>query len=234
MRKHTHLVLLGSILLAASLLFAFTPLASTAFAATTGTRITSRAHTIIHETTPLLAPINPCPPSQSEGSNNTWVKVIQFRLNEIDSAGLRIDGSFGSNTKRAVVNFQDAVGIGASGGGVVGTRTWSALGFCLGYSTIILGFTNTTSLTNCPPSQSQGGSNDQTFVEALQALLNIDFNFNVFPNSPDNFHPFLSFDGIFGSNTKSAAVDFQDAVGIGASGGGVVGQRTWSELGMCF
>jgi peptidoglycan hydrolase-like protein with peptidoglycan-binding domain len=229
---HRHVqrtAMLGMVLLVASLLFAFAPAAATAFAATKGNRTVVHA-SVSRPAVPAASALNPCPPDQSQGNSNTWVKVIQFRLNELDNAGLSTDGIFGTNTKNAVVAFQNAVGI-SGGGGVVGSRTWSAMGFCTGFSTIILGFSHTTSLTNCPASQSEGNSG--ILVQAIQALLNIDFDFNVFPDSPQNFHPFLAFDGVFGADTKAAVVDFQDAVGI-SSGGGVVGQRTWSELGMCF
>ena len=70
------------------------------------------------------------------------------------------------------------------------------------------------------------------FVQAIQDLLNIDFDNFIFSNAPENFHPFLASDGIFGSDTKAAVVDFQDGEGI-SGGGGVVGQRTWSEMRMC-
>ncbi|HEU5229131.1 MAG TPA: peptidoglycan-binding domain-containing protein, partial [Ktedonobacteraceae bacterium] len=75
--------------------------------------------------------------------------------------------------------------------------------------------------------------NTLIFVQAIQALLNIDFDNHIFPNAPQNFHPYLAFDGIFGPDTKAAVIDFQQAAGI-SGGGGVVGQRTWSALGMCF
>ena len=254
MHRSKHIVLLSGILLVASLFFTLTPVASTAFAATNGMHATSTASTLFTASSHLVPdscpptcanPINACPPSQQSGNNNNWVKVIQFRLNTLREQGafsgspnsypnpLSTDGLFGQNTKDAVIDFQNAAGI-SGGGGVVGDRTWSAMGFCLGFSLIFLGTSGTTSLTNCPPSQSDGGSNTSIFVQASQDLLNIDFNNGtVFSNSPDNFHPFLTSDGIFGSDTKAAVVDFQDAVGI-SGGGGAVGQRTWSELGMCF
>lgn len=240
MNHFKRLFVLGSILLTTGLLFAFTPLASTAFAATTTAQRQSSvgASTMAHRAVTPFAAINGCPPAQAENNSGTWVQVIQFRLNNFIDTGfipgptLATDGVFGSATRQAVVNFQFAVGIGSSGGGVVGNRTWSAMGFCLGYSTIFNGDTGSTGFTHCPPSQSNGSSG--ILVQAIQALLNIDFNFGVFPTSPESFTPYLSFDGSFGSQTHAAVVDFQFAVGLGSSGGGVVGQRTWSELGMCF
>lgn len=242
MHRSKHFLILGSVMLAASLLFALTPIASTAFAATIGTHSASRASTITHSAPSRLAvnnacssscAINPCPPSQAENdpnNNTSWVEVIQFRLNFLESAGLMIDGIFGPSTKNAVITFQNAVDI-TDGGGAVGDRTWSAMGFCTGFSTIINGFFPVSGNPNCPPGLSDGSSG--IFVQALQALLNIDHQVGALPNSPDNFHPYLAFDGIFGSNTKAAVTDFQDADNI-TRGGGAVGQRTWSGLGMRF
>lgn len=234
--------LLGGVLLVASLFSALTPVASAAFAATTGTHSASRASTLTHTAPSRLAPdvcppscanpINMCPPLQEEGNSNTWVKVIKFRLNRLDGAGLdATDSIFSPKTKDAVVAFQNKNGI-TDGGGAVGDRTWSAMGFCRGFEHLFITFPTTR--TQCPPDQSNGSSsNNMVFVLAIQALLNIDFDNVLFPNTPDNFHPFLAFDGQFGPNTKAAVIDFQNAVGI-SGGGGVVGQRTWSALGMCF
>lgn len=241
MHRSKHFLILGSILLAASLLLALTPAA--AFAATTGAHSASRTSTMTHAAIPdacsSSCAINNCPPGEGVGDMNDWVKVIQFRLNSLDGAGLNVDGDFEQQTQAAVTTFQHNAGI-SGGGGAVGDRTWAAMGFCTGFL-FSFGFSGTNSNTHCPPGQSDGGSNNMTFVEALQALLNVDYDapnlthnphFVIFTNSPDNFHPFLAFDGIFGSNTKAAVTDFQDAQGI-SGGGGAVGNRTWSELGMC-
>lgn len=242
MHPSKRISLLGGILLAAGLLFALTPTASTAFAATRGAANASKASA---STAPAFSlrpasasaacesscSINGCPPGEADGAINDWVAVIQFRLNFLIGAGLTTDGHFGSATKTAVTNFQNDVGI-SNGGGAVGDRTWSAMGFCLGFSTIFLGDSGTTSKTICPAAESNGGSDDPIFVTAIQDLLNVDYNAGVFPNSPNNFKPYLASDGSFGPLTQNAVNDFQLAVGI-SGGGGAVGQRTWSELGMC-
>lgn len=167
-----------------------------------------------------------------------WVEVIQFRLNDLSREHephlgiLSVDGSFGPNTEAEVAQFQQDENI-QGGGGAVGDRTWSALGFCPG-NTATFGISGTTSRTNCPPSQSNGGSgNDKNFVQAIQDLLNLDFSAGVFTQNPDSFNPYLTSDGDFGSLTHSAVVDFQNAANI-SGGGGAVGQRTWSEPGMCY
>ncbi|HET8844115.1 MAG TPA: peptidoglycan-binding domain-containing protein, partial [Ktedonobacteraceae bacterium] len=183
MHRSKHLLLLGSILLAASLLLALIPVTSTAFAATTGTQSASRASMLAHLASSRLVPdacpptcsnpINVCPPGQSENAstnNPIWVEVIQFRLNDLSREHephlgiLSVDGSFGPNTEAEVAQFQQDENI-QGGGGAVGDRTWSALGFCPG-NTATFGISGTTSRTNCPPSQSNGGSgNDTNFVQ---------------------------------------------------------------------
>src|SRR5947209_10481657 len=197
MHHFKRLFILGSMLLTTGLLFAFTPLASTAFAATTTAQRNNGvgASTRAHQAVIPFASINGCPPNQAKNNSGTWVQVIQLRLNNFIDTGfipgptLATDGVFGSATRTAVVNFQSAVGIGSSGGGVVGTRTWSAMGFCLGYSLIFTGDTGSTGFSHCPPSQSNGSSG--ILVQAIQDLLNIDFNFGVFSTSPQSFTPFL-------------------------------------------
>jgi transcriptional regulator with XRE-family HTH domain len=175
-------------------------------------------------------PINGCPKSQAEGAHNAWVKVLQYRLNYYLRSDLQVDGAFGSATKVVVSTFQSRAGI-SGGGGIVDGRTWAAMGFCLGFSNIIQ-TSGTTALTNCPPSQSNRGRDTSIFVQAIQDMLNVDFYTFIFPDSPELFPAFLTSNGSFVPYTQNAVTDFQHALGL-SGGGGIVGQRTWSELGMC-
>lgn len=86
-----------------------------------------------------------CPPSQSENSssnNPVFVQAIQDMLNELHrsdslsasfpaswSPFLASDGSFGSQTHNAVIDWQSQMSI-SNGGGVVGTRTWQSFNMC--------------------------------------------------------------------------------------------------------
>jgi len=219
MHHFKRLFVLGGMLLAASLLFTLSPIRTpTTYAATT------------------IA----CPASQSEGADNDWVQVIQWRLNGLNDTGdgdfafpgvtmpLSTDGSFGPATETAVVDFQNDVGIGSSGGGVVGNRTWAAMGFCTGYPAQVAGGNGYTySYQSCPPAQSDGNSND--FVNAAQHILNMDVYEGYIPSG--SWYQ-LSLDGFFGANTLAAVNDFQSASRI-SGGGGVIGNRTWAEMGMC-
>jgi peptidoglycan hydrolase-like protein with peptidoglycan-binding domain len=84
-----------------------------------------------------LARINftSCPPTQSVGSSSIWVEAIQQRLDTMYADGLfrlpaalTIDGSFGTQTKKAVEAFQGYAGISVDG--VVGSDAWASLDFC--------------------------------------------------------------------------------------------------------
>jgi peptidoglycan hydrolase-like protein with peptidoglycan-binding domain len=93
---------------------------------------------VIHNYTP--SSFTACPPTLQRGSNSTWVRVLQTRLNYEFAVGnvatypntitdsLVIDGDFGPKTQAMVVNYQ--YGWVLPGNGVVGSETWANLGFC--------------------------------------------------------------------------------------------------------
>lgn len=204
--------LLGSILLMATLLFTFSPKAPSAHAASASVSIG-------------------CPPTQSQGASNTWVKVIQYRLNSLsynqvfsslNFHTLTTDGVFGSATKSGVIAFQNASGLSPDGS--VGTLTWSMMGLCnIGSAHFASGYIGS---ANCPPTQSQGANN--TFVNAMQHMLNMDVYYGLIRNS--GWYP-LSMDGSFGPHTVSAVLDFQYSNKLTQDG--QVGPNTWGAFGMC-
>ena len=55
------------------------------------------------------------------GSKGEQVKLLQKELNSVMNAGLTVDGSFGSKTKNAVLNFQKKYGLEVDG--IVGIAT---------------------------------------------------------------------------------------------------------------
>ena len=64
-------------------------------------------------------------PTLRKGAQGENVKTLQTILNEVDNAGLDVDGSFGSKTQKAVKNFQKEYGLEVDG--VVGPATWGKL-----------------------------------------------------------------------------------------------------------
>jgi peptidoglycan hydrolase-like protein with peptidoglycan-binding domain len=60
-----------------------------------------------------------------EGASGAEVKQLQERLQKLGFYKGKIDGSFGSGTKAAVIAFQQAKGIVADG--IVGSKTWTTV-----------------------------------------------------------------------------------------------------------
>ena len=61
------------------------------------------------------------------GSNNSDVKLLQWKLSQWGYYDRRIDGLYGSSTWKAVRNFQWKNGLRVDG--IVGSETWAALGY---------------------------------------------------------------------------------------------------------
>lgn len=61
----------------------------------------------------------------SQGNTGDRVKTVQYLLNQLQDAGLLVDGDFGALTAAAVKAFQSAQGIHADG--IVNPTTWRAL-----------------------------------------------------------------------------------------------------------
>jgi len=120
-----------------------------------------------------------------KGSRGNAVSYLQERLNAY-GASLRVDGSFGPATLKAVKNRQSAAGIGVDG--VVGPKTWNAL---------------SGSGSKAPSSQPKlrQGSRGSA-VRTLQSQLNA--------RGAD-----IAVDGSFGPATAKAVRALQSAAGIG-------------------
>lgn len=213
--KRFALTCVGGLLVAATLVmlnFAHAPTASAAFAQS-------------------------CPAQQQQGNSGALVQVIQFRLNSLNEDGeiahahgnpfpLATDGSFGSLTNEAVLDFQSTEGLGVDG--MVGPQTWGTMGFCTTAPAVTIATCcASSSLSHCPAAIAEGSSG--TFVEALQQGLNVDANAGVIGKG--SWFP-LSVDGQFGAHTKAAVQSLQSAAGITQDGS--VGPQTWGAFGMCY
>jgi lysozyme family protein len=219
MFKRRHFLLMGSIcmVLLAGCLFTFSPR-------------TPVAHAAYSEA---------CPPGQSDGSNDTWVQVLQFALNvfPIPNGPLTTDGQFGKETKAAVEWYQNNVMMITDGGGAVGDRTWSSLGFCTGFNRFIdFHAGQHLSHSHCPNEILSNGSNG-IWVQALQQALNMDAATGlqgiVIPKTynGDTWWP-LQLDGQFRTQTEDAVKALQSTDGIQVDG--VVGPQTWNTMLMCY
>ncbi|MEO8079509.1 MAG: peptidoglycan-binding domain-containing protein [Caldimonas sp.] len=83
---------------------------------------------------PIPTPVTPTstPPKTrqptlrvGDKSPDGWVEYLQERLNDLDGAGLKVDGDFGKGTLAAVLKFQQSRNLQADG--TVGNQTWAAL-----------------------------------------------------------------------------------------------------------
>ena len=156
-------------------------------------------------------------PNLQNGSSGDSVKWLQYALNLVNNAGLKVDGQFGSGTQQAVVNFQRTNGLTADG--IAGPATISKIVEVrkkqLGSST------NTDTELGIPyprptgnPNLQNGSSGDS--VKWLQYALNLVNNAG------------LTVDGQFGSGTKQAVINFQRAYGLDVDG--IAGPATINKI----
>ncbi len=143
------------------------------------------------------------------GSSGPDVGLIQTWLDEIRTKwtsiiALTVDGKFGSNTEKAVKQFQTIVGLTADG--EVGNNTWNGL-----YGSYAAMFAP---IEQYPGVLIEYGTKGAT-VKSAQTHLTA----KGYP---------LTADGEFGSKTQSATKSFQQAHGLSADG--IIGPNTWAKL----
>jgi len=141
------------------------------------------------------------PPTIAEGANGPAVRWAQYKLVRRTLTYKQIDGIFGAVTKTAVEQFQKSAGLTVDG--IVGPKTWAALG---GDGAE-------------PPTLAQGSTG--TVVEKLQTALN-EGRGSFAPTS----NPVLTVDGQYGPLTKGAVEGTQKTGQITVDG--IVGLQTWA------
>ena len=150
------------------------------------------------------APVVPDMPMVYWGCTGNAVKTLQEKLNAKGFDSGNVDGIFGAKTYAAVTAFQKANGLGVDG--IVGKLTWAKL-----YDATPV---NVTPVTTQPMLRT-GSRGDA--VRKLQELLNA------------KGYTCGNVDGIFGSKTYAAVLEFQQANSLGVDG--IVGPLTWAKLG---
>ncbi len=159
-----------------------------------------------------------------EGDSGVAVRELQYLLAFISAFNqsvrpVAIDGLFGSTTRGAVEDFQYDYGLTVDG--IVGEMTWNAI-----YST----YRNlleslpenyfAASTRAYPGTPLRRGSTGED-VAVLQDYLNQVAD--VYPDIPR-----LTVDGVFGSDTERAVLEFQRIFSLPQSG--VVGAATWNQV----
>jgi len=176
-------------------------------------------------------------PMLSKGSKGSVVRELQTLLNEIDNAGLSVDGDFGNKTQIAVKNFQEKHSLSVDG--IVGKKTWAKLYEIKNKklaesasvsANAVIASVPASGTTNAGSPASGSTSNVSastkpvlrrgstgTAVGELQALLNKTIGAG------------LVIDNQFGAKTETAVKDFQRS-SANLSVDGVVGKNTWAAL----
>ena len=150
------------------------------------------------------APEAPDMPMVYWGCTGDAVKTLQEKLNAKGFDSSNVDGIFGAKTYAAVTAFQKANSLGVDG--IVGKLTWAKL-----YDATPVSVTPVTA----QPMLRTGSRGDA--VRKLQELLNA------------KGYTCGNVDGIFGSKTYAAVLEFQKANSLGVDG--IVGPLTWAKLG---
>ena len=150
------------------------------------------------------APVVPDMPMVYWGCTGDAVKTLQEKLNAKGFDSGNVDGIFGAKTYAAVTAFQKANSLGVDG--IVGKLTWAKL-----YDATPVSVTPVTT----QPMLRTGSRGDA--VRKLQEMLNA------------KGYTCGNVDGIFGSKTYAAVLEFQKANSLGVDG--IVGPLTWAKLG---
>ncbi len=160
-----------------------------------------------------------------EGSSGIGVRVMQYYLSYIAEfvstvKTLAVDGSFGVETKSAVISFQKSYGLVTDG--IVGVLTWDKMyNVYLGLvSSIPLEYRE--GLTIPFPGKTLKFGSEGDDVKVLQEYLAyISRGYSGIPTPTP--------DGIFGAVTEEAVISFQEIFGVGGFKG-AVNSITWTAI----
>ena len=152
-----------------------------------------------------------------QGSKGPYVLNMQARLNEISvlytaMEKLSLDGIFGQKTADATRLFQKQFGLNPDE--VIGELTWNKI---VSVSTALAAGTATLVQTKYPGTLQQVGSSGDS-VRFIQSYMSIATGTGAS----------VTVDGLFGPNTKSLVMFFQNKYGLKVDG--IVGSNTWTVM----
>ena len=148
------------------------------------------------------------------GSKGEQVKLLQQELNSVMNAGLTVDGSFGSKTKNAVIDFQKKYSLTVDG--IVGVETATKLNeayLAINNCEIVI---NDTLDIRCHLEYGSKGEQVKLLQQELNSVMNAG----------------LTVDGAFGSATKNAVINFQKKYNLDSDG--IVGIATAGKLNVVY
>ncbi len=157
-----------------------------------------------------------------QGDKNVYVQEIQFFIQKIalftsKVPSVKIDSSFGSGTKAAVVAFQQLAGLTPDG--IVGQQTWNTL--VIAYKdTLNITVPNEEVMPEYPGTLIRRGSTGED-VRVIQNAMNV-------VNQAVGNLSWIAVDGIFGADTENEVKYYQSKNGLTADG--IVGRLTWNSV----
>ncbi len=156
-----------------------------------------------------------------EGDRGVEVQLLQYYLSAIavfypQIPNVDIDGRFGPNLLKAVLNFQRNFGLIEDG--VVGRSTWDRI-YAV-YETLADKIAPDENIPAYPGRTLQQGSSGEEVLRVQQALNNVSTQYPGIPLVVE--------DGFYGSATAAAVRAFQRQFGLDVDG--IVGVSTWNKL----
>lgn len=156
-----------------------------------------------------------------QGDRGVEVQLLQFYLSSISVfypqiPNVTIDGIFGQNLLKAVLNFQQSFGL--IDDGIVGRSTWEKI-YAV-YETLSDKIIPEENIPAYPGRTFQQGSSGEEVLRIQRALNTIS---TQYPGIP-----MLVEDGVFGSATTTAVRAFQRQFSLTVDG--IVGELTWNKI----
>lgn len=166
------------------------------------------------------------------GSSGNDVKLVQIELNRISKNYpnipkiRRIDGRFGSDTERAVREFQAQFDLAADGR--VGRATWYKIGRIY---TAVKKLADINSEGISPDEITGAFERELTLGSEGEGVVELQYQLSVISVFVDTI-PEVAIDGIYGEATRNAVLAFQQSYGLPQTGS--VDTATWEEIYRAF